>query len=57
MKPELTSSKFYADYQVKMEREMQKFNGKIQVGEGTETNSEVTTITKKTGKSSGAGKS
>jgi hypothetical protein len=36
---------------------MQKFTGKVQVGEGAETNSEITTITKKTGKSSGAAKS
>jgi len=31
---------------------MQKFNGKIQVGDHAETNSEMTTATRRTGKSS-----
>lgn len=36
---------------------MQKFNGKIQVGDHAETNSEMTTATRRTGKSTATGKS
>lgn len=51
MKPTLSTNKYYKDYKQKLERELQKFNGKVQVGEGAETNSEATTLTKGTKKS------
>ena len=46
MKAEQSINKYNADYKAKLDREMQKFNGKILVGEGAETNSEMTTATK-----------
>ena len=51
-KPHISSNKYYPDYMAKLDKEMQKFNGKIVVGEGTETNSEMTSATKLTKKSS-----
>ena len=47
MKPHLSSSKFYREFNQKLEKEMQKFIGRL-TGEGTETNSEMTTGTKQT---------
>mmetsp|Transcript_2910 Transcript_2910/g.4499 ORF Transcript_2910/g.4499 Transcript_2910/m.4499 type:complete len:127 (-) Transcript_2910:870-1250(-) len=54
MRPEQSTNKYNADFKIKLEREMQKFNGKILVGEGAETNSEMTTATRNTRKSSQA---
>jgi hypothetical protein len=51
MKAEQSINKYNADYKAKLDREMQKFNGKILVGEGAETNSEMTTATRQTKKS------
>ena len=51
MKPTISTNKYYKDYKLKLERELQKFNGKVTVGEGAETNSEATTLTKNTKKS------
>jgi len=55
MKPNLTSNKYNAEYLSKLDREMQKFNGKILVGDGAETNSEMTSATKVTKKSGSQG--
>jgi len=52
MKPNISSNKYNAEYLQKLDKEMQKFNGKVLVGDGTETNSEMTTGTKITKKSS-----
>ncbi len=52
MRPEQSTNKYNADFKIKLEREMQKFNGKRLVGEGVETNSEMTTATRNTRKSS-----
>lgn len=52
MKPNISSNKYNAEYLQKLDKEMQKFNGKVLVGDGTETNSEMTTGTKNTKKSS-----
>jgi|APSaa5957512535_1039671.scaffolds.fasta_scaffold32899_1 hypothetical protein len=41
MKPNIASNKYYKDYIAKKEREMQKFNGKVTVGEGAETITEA----------------
>lgn len=49
--PNLQKSKFYSDYKRKLDGEMQKFNGRILVGEGTETASELTSGTRGTMKS------
>ena len=57
MKLEQSSNIFNGDYKAKLDREMQKFNGKIQVGDNVETNSEMTTATRRTGKSTATGKS
>lgn len=48
MMPHISSSSYYHDYNQKIDREMQKFNGKITVPEGAETNSEMTTATRQT---------
>lgn len=41
-----SDNKYNPDYRAKLDREMQKFTGKIMVGEGAETNSEMTTATR-----------
>lgn len=51
MKPNISSNKYNTEYLQKLDKEMQKFNGKVLVGDGTETNSEMTTGTKITKKS------
>lgn len=56
MKPEQSTNKYNPEYSSKLEKEMQKFNGKIIFAEGAETNSEMTSATKITRKSSATGK-
>jgi hypothetical protein len=51
MKVEQTVNKYYQEYKAKLDKEMQKFNGKVVVGEGAETNSEMTSATRQTKKS------
>jgi hypothetical protein len=55
MKAEQSINKYNADYKAKLEKEMQKFNGKILVPEGAETNSEMTNATRQTKKSRQSG--
>lgn len=50
-----SDNKYNPDYRAKLDREMQKFTGKIMVGEGAETNSEMTTATRQTRKSKQSG--
>ena len=57
MKAEQSTSKYFSEYTSKLEKEMQKFNGKVSVGEEAATNSEMTSATKFTKKSSATGKS
>jgi hypothetical protein len=45
MKPHLSNSKYFREFHQKLEKEMQKFIGKL-TGDGTETNSEMTTATR-----------
>lgn len=47
MKPHLSNSKYFREFHQKLEKEMQKFIGKL-TGDGTETNSEMTTATRQT---------
>lgn len=54
MKVNYTSNKYYTEYQKALTREMDKFNGRVTVSEGAETNSEATTATKLTKTSSQA---
>jgi hypothetical protein len=51
MKPNMSNNKYYTEYTQKLDKEMQKMTGKASVGDGAETNSEMTTLTKNTKKS------
>ena len=46
-----TLNKYYNDYKRKLEAEKDKFNGRVQAGDGAETASNMTSATKLTGKS------
>lgn len=48
MKPNISTNKYHEEYKLKLDKEMQKFNGKTILGDNTETNSEMTTATGKT---------
>jgi hypothetical protein len=39
MKPNISTNKYYEEYKTKLDKEMQKFNGKTILGDATETNS------------------
>lgn len=54
-KPHMSGNPNHQNYKERLEREMQKFNGKITVGEGSETQSQVTDGTRAT-KQSGSQK-
>ena len=55
MKPNISTNKYHEEYKIKLDREMQKFNGKTVLGDNTETNSQMsrqTGMTKASGKKS-----
>lgn len=47
----MSTNRYNAEFVQKLEKDMQKFTGKTTVGDGVETNSEATTLTKVTKKS------